>query len=148
MVAARSTSELRDLIHSERKPEENQKLMERLLVSFAVFFEKDHSDKVKAGVIESYMRALSDLPAWSVLRALDDWDKIGGYRPVPSKIRELAEVRIKVVTDELRMRREEIEKAEAAASRGPRASPEAVAEILRGAGFGFSMARKDETNGS
>ena len=46
------------------------------------------------------------------------------------------------------MRREEIEKAEAAASRGPRASPEAVAEILRGAGFGFSMARKDETNGS
>lgn len=130
LAAEKSTPDLVDLIHSANEPPDIERLINRLQICFAMFYEKDHSEEIKVGVIQSYIRALSDLPAWSVLRALDDWDRVGRHRPAPAQIRELAQTRIKVITDELAKRRA-IEAQRIEARKEPRASPEAVAEILK-----------------
>lgn len=121
------------MIHSRPDAEGKAKILKRANVCLALYWSEDRDESVKAGMLESFVRVLSSVPAWAALRGFDDWEAVGTHRPSPAHIRQLAEARLKAVTDEraARARRSEamieVERV--------RLSPERAAEIMIEAGF-------------
>lgn len=91
-----------------------------------------HDAATKAAALEAFIRALSHLPTWAVLRAFDAWDRSGTRRPTPAEIVMLAEREIKPITDELGKRQRLAAPAEPDRKPVDRA---AAAEIMARAGF-------------
>jgi hypothetical protein len=103
----------------------------------ANFYDPDLDPETKAGVRESFVRALFPFPLWAVLRAFDAWERQHKRRPSPAEIVTLAEREIEPLTKELK-RREGIEREQAEARmerERSRPTKEAAQEILARAGF-------------
>jgi hypothetical protein len=126
---------LQAAIHSQRGAD--AEILKRANICLAAYFDPDFDPETKAGVRESFVRALRDLPLWAVLRAFDAWEKSMQRRPSPGDIVILAERELKPITDELK-RRQDAEQRAADEERwrtDNRVSAEAAAEIMRRAGF-------------
>lgn len=119
------------------QPGEDAEILRRANICLANFFDPDLDPETKAGVRESFVRALREIPLWAVLRAFDTWERTMTRRPSPGDIHVLASRELKPMTDELD-RRHRIEMAEAEERRARAASyptPDEASEILRRAGF-------------
>lgn len=116
---------------------EEAEILRRANICLANYFDPDLDPETRAGIRESFVRALREIPLWAVLRAFDAWERTMTRRPSPGDIHILAGKELKPMTDEL-ARRHRIEAAEAEERRArdaARCSPEAASEIMNRAGF-------------
>ena len=102
-----------------------------------MYFDPDNDPETKAAMRESFVRALSQIPAWAMHRAFDRWEKTQQRRPSPGEIVILAERELKPMVDEVAKRKRDYdaEEAELAERKARRVSADTAAAILDRAGF-------------
>lgn len=118
-------------------------ILKRANICLGNFYDPDLDPETKAGVRESFVRALREIPLWAVLRGFDAWERSMTRRPSPGEIVILAQKELRPLTDELALRQRERDRAEQEQRERDEArmSPEAAAQIL--ARTGFTPARMD-----
>ena len=120
-----------------RAPTDEAEILRRANVCLANYYDPDLDPETKAGVRESFVRALAAFPLWAVLRAFDTWERQHKRRPSPAEVVMLAEREIEPMTSEIK-RRDDLERQKAEyliEQQRARPSKEAAQEIMARAGF-------------
>lgn len=126
------TSTILTAIHS-RESGDAAKILTRAHTCLSLYFDPDIEPETKAGMRESFVRALEAFPLWAVMKAFDAWERQHKRRPSPGEIATLARAEIEPFTRELE-RRKRLQ-AESRPQERPVVDKDRANAILEAAGF-------------